>query len=214
MTDEHMDAQARLYGSYGRYCGYRDAAWRCLYDYHIDRLPVDVLRIASDAGIRVMPDSGVGLLRANQTGLACYDGTRWTVVYDGNQTMEASRFTITHELGHIFLGHGLKIDERPKGEWSKQQENEADRFAVRLLCPACMLWALDLHTAEEIASVCRVPMAVAQKRAARMTTLYKRGRFLHSALERDVFRRFEGYLAEEREKYGLPVLCFDPEDKA
>jgi Zn-dependent peptidase ImmA (M78 family) len=200
--------------AYGRYCGYRDAAWRCLYDYQIDRLPVDVLRIASDAGIRVMPDSGVGLLRTHQTGMACYDGARWTIVYDGMQTMEACRFTIAHELGHIFLGHGLKMgeaDEAPREEIGKQHEREADHFAVRLLCPACMLWALDLHTAEEIAAVCRVPLEVAKKRAARMTTLYKRGQFLHSSLERDVFRRFEGYLAGERERNGLPALCFDIE---
>ena len=212
MTD--IVSESTDYRAYGKYCGYRDAAWRCLADHQIDRLPVDVKRIAALSGIRVLSDREVHLLRPNETGATFYDGVRWSIVYDSDQTVEACRLTVAHELGHIFLGHGLQtgdparadmtVEERLKHpEINKNHEREADRFAIRLLCPACVLWALDLHTAEEIATACRIPMAVAKKRAARMATLYKRNCFLHSELEREVFRRFEPYIREERSARGL-----------
>ena len=209
MTDE----QNTGYHAYGRYCGYRDAAWRCLYDYEIDHLPVDVRRIASESGLRVVMDAELHMLRSGERGMAFFDGVRWSIVIDGNQTVEGMRYTIAHEMGHIFLGHGLETesmalaapDRLMRPELTALHEREADNFAIRLLCPACVLWALDLHTAQEIATACRVPMAEAKKRAARMTTLYKRNCFLSGELERKVFSRFEGCIREEQRKYGLPV---------
>ena len=70
-------------------------------------------------------------------------------------------------------------------------------FAIRLLCPACVLWKLDLHTPEEIAQYCRVPLDTAKERSARMKTLYGRNKFLTSDIEREVFSRFEDYLSSE-----------------
>ena len=207
MTDE----QKTGYAAYGRYCGYRDAAWRCLRDYDVDRLPVDVRRIAADSGFRVVTDAELHVLRPGERGVAYFDGVRWSIVTDGRQTVESMRYTVAHEMGHIFLGHGMETGEMAlaapdrlmRPQLTAVHEQEADRFAIRLLCPACMLWALDLHTAQEIAATCRVPLEIAKKRASRMTTLYKRNCFLKSELEREVFGRFEGYIREERTRYGL-----------
>lgn len=210
MTGEPLNT----YFAYGCYCGYRDAAWRCLDEYGVDRLPVDVRKIAAEAGIRVISDAELHVLRPKEKGAAYYDGVRWSIVLSTDQTVEAARYTVAHELGHIFLGHGLKVDIAGQGGLTRTEmtppcEKEADSFAVRLLCPACMLWALELHTAEEIASACRVPLTVAKKRATRMATLYKRNCFLQSELERKVFARFENYIREERVRNNLsPELNF------
>lgn len=44
-------------------------------------------------------------------------------------------------------------ENQTKKEYDKKIE-EADMFAARLLCPSCVLWGLNLHTADEIARTC------------------------------------------------------------
>lgn len=182
---------------YGVYQNVRDSAWLCLRDYKINKLPVDVLSIARIANVRVIKNSAVNELKPSESGFSCFDGKQWYIVYDDKNSVERNRFTIAHELGHIFLGHKLK-----KGYVSRTKvfvkkpaiEKEADMFAARILCPSCVLWALNLNTAEEIARVCRVSYTSAQIRAERMTILYERQKFLTSPLEREVYKNFEEYI--------------------
>lgn len=186
---------------YGRYKNLREGAWICLRDYKIDRLPVDVLKIAKGAGIKVIKNSDVRELLPSESGLSYYDGKQWYIVYDNENSVVRSRFTVAHELGHIFLGHEIR-----KGYLARKSdvgdkpaiEREADMFAGRVLCPSCVLWGLNLHTAEEISKACRVSLASAQIRAARMEILYKRNKFLISPLEREVYKNFENYIKNNR----------------
>lgn len=67
-------------------------------------------------------------------------------------------------------------------------------FASRLLAPACVLWGLNFHTAEEIAKVCNISITAAQIRAERMDMLYKRNKFLISPLERKVYEQLKGFI--------------------
>ena len=73
-------------------------------------------------------------------------------------------------------------------------EQAANRFAADLLAPACVLWGLDLHQAEDIARVCKISIQAAQFRAERMEILYQRNKFLLHPLERAVYRQFEPYI--------------------
>lgn len=66
-------------------------------------------------------------------------------------------------------------------------EYQAERFAIDILAPACVLWILGLHIANDISEVCNISMTVAQRRAERMSVLYQRNKFLTSPLERQVF---------------------------
>ena len=185
---------------YGIYKGIREAAWICLRDAEIDRLPVDVLKIARTAGIRVVRNSLAHILKRDELAKSFYDGRNWLIVYDDSRSTVESRLTVAHELGHILLGHDMKhtlyayakeFDKKPKSE------QQADMFALRLLCPACVLWKLDLHTPEEIARYCRVPLGTAEERSARMNILYERNKFLTSDIEKDVYSRFESYISAE-----------------
>ena len=185
---------------YGIYKGIRESAWICLRDAGIDRLPVDVLKIARIAGIRVVRNSLANILKPDELAKSFYDGKNWLIVYDDSRSTVESRLMVAHELGHILLGHDLKhvlyadakeFDKKPKSE------QQADMFAIRLLCPACVLWKLDIHTPEEIAQYCRVPLDTAKERSARMKTLYGRNKFLTSDIEREVFSQFEDYLSSE-----------------
>ena len=186
---------------YGIYKGLRDCAWRCLNDNKVSSLPVDVLGIAKSCGIRVIRNSQANALALEENGRSFFDGSEWFIIYNDLNPIEISRLTIAHELGHIFLGHELahakyagiqQFSPKPKSE------QQADMFAARLLCPACVLWALNLHTAEDVAACCKVPLEIAQIRTERMTELYKRNKFLTSPLEKEVYNNFVDYIRQAR----------------
>ena len=182
---------------YAIYRSVRNNSWQCLLDFELTRLPIDLLQITRRAGIRVIRNSLVHDLLPGENGKAYFDGERWTILYDDQNPTELSRFTIAHELGHIFLGHELRhtkyagvqeIVEKPVSE------KHANAFATRLLCPACVLWGLELHTADEIASACRVDPEIAAARAKRMKELYKRNQFLKDPIEESVYEHFREYI--------------------
>lgn len=182
---------------YAVYKGVRDSAWRCLLDFHLDTLPIDVLKITRAAGIRVIKNSMVDDLLPGEHGKAYYDGTKWIIIYNDLEPTVVSRFTVAHELGHIFLGHELqhiKYAEASEFRRKPKSEQQADLFAMRLLCPACVLWGLDLHTTDEISEVCRVPHNTAKARAERMQILYERKKFLTNPLEQEVYESFEEFI--------------------
>lgn len=185
---------------YGKYQNLRDAAWRCLLEYEIDQLPVDVLKITKSSGIHVIKDSSVKKLKSQESGISLFDGETWYIIYNNREMVQRCRFTIAHELGHIFLGHPLKLGYHARTIDSDEAESEmqADMFAARLLCPACVLWGLNLHTPNEISRFCNVSYAAAKKRAARMQVLYERNKFLTSPLEREVYKKFCDYIKDNR----------------
>lgn len=73
-------------------------------------------------------------------------------------------------------------------------EYQAERFAIDILAPACVLWGLNLHTTKDISEVCNISMASAQRRAERMETLYRRNMFLSHPLERQAFQQFKKFI--------------------
>lgn len=185
---------------YGIYKNARNAAWQCLIDYNVSELPVKTTQIARAAGIKVVKNSDVHELEPYESGSSTFDGSQWYIVYDDENTKQRSRFTIAHELGHIFLGHELKKGYHTrKFDLTKPDvEQAADIFASRLLAPACVLWALNVHTAAEISALCDISNAAAQVRAERMTKLYSRNKFLKSPLERTVYKNFEEYIQKKK----------------
>lgn len=181
---------------YGIYKNIRDASWQCLIDYSISKLPVDLLSIARAADIKIIKNSDVGELSQSENGISLFESRKWYVIYDDTSSVARSRFTIAHEFGHIFLGHKLQ-----KGHYARtfdtsrpKVEREADSFAAHLLAPACVLWGLNLHTPQEIASACNISLAAAKIRAERMAVLYDRDKFLTSPLEQKVYEGFRKFI--------------------
>lgn len=195
--------------NYESYKKSRNAAWEILLACRVDRLPVDLNAIMQHLDLRVYSYSrGRGLLDAaglaevagRVSGLTFYAGAQPVILYNNAETPQRVRFTIGHELGHIVLGH-----VRP-GEHTRQNrepqpgddpmEQAANRFAADLLAPACVLWGLDLHRAEDIAQVCKISIQAARFRAERMEILYQRNKFLLHPMERAVYQQFEPFLRE------------------
>lgn len=188
--------------NYGKYRNARDASWMCIIDYNIRALPVKLTDIARRANIMVFKYSEVDQSRLSEgeSGATFFEKDTIYIVYRDTEPKERCRFTIAHELGHIFLGHKLIGNNvLQKFDVSKPEiEQEADVFASRLLAPACVLWGLNLHTAEEIAAACNITISAARARAERMKVLYRRGKFLTSPLEKRVYKQFEDYIKSKR----------------
>lgn len=187
--------------AYGKYQQSRNASWQCLIDCGVDRLPVVVSDVARQLSVKLC-EYGENetllrrhhlepLLKAAGFAYANPDG-RLLIFFNENDSRQQLRFTIAHELGHILLGHvGPEV---PRGRFltpsDPRLELAADRFAERLLAPACILWANEAWTAEDIAALCDIPMETARSRARRMQSLRRRNAWLQSPLEQQLYHQF------------------------
>ena len=193
--------------NYENYKKSRNAAWEILLACRVAELPVDLNTIVRHLGVlvyaysrsrKLLEDTGLAEVAGRVSGLTFYIREQPVILYNELETPQRIRFTIGHELGHIVLGH-----VRP-GEYTRQNrepqpgddpmEQAANRFAADLLAPACVLWGLDLHLAEDIAQVCKISIQAARFRAERMEILYQRNKFLLHPLERAVYQQFEPFL--------------------
>lgn len=126
---------------------------------------------------------------------------KWTLVYDDTMPLARVRFTVAHELGHIFLGHELEAGfshYRKIREGKPKEETQADEFAAHLLAPACVLWALNITSTEDIAALCCISKQAAHTRAQRMAVLRGRNMFLTHPLERKLFAAFEPWIEKQK----------------
>ena len=182
--------------NYNDYKESRDLSWRVLINENIRELPVMVGQLCTQMGIQVRyytPED-------NNDGLSTIiNGKAWIFVSD-QASPERQRFTAAHELGHIMLGHvgQYELVNREPSSGDNPIEQAANVFASRLLAPACVLWALNAHTPEEIAKLCQISMQAAAYRAERMKILYDRNRFLYSPLERKVYAQFQNFIEAKR----------------
>lgn len=176
---------------YSDYINARDGSWQCLIDAKIDRLPVKLSKICKTVNARIVKNSSLSensLLDTERGKLLTIDSVHNIIVRD-TDPIEVQRYTIAHELGHIYLGPSIS-------------EHEAERFAIGILAPACVLWALDIHDAETISSLCEISLTSARIRAERMKILYRRNKFLTSGLERKVYDQFSEFIRENKKDDG------------
>lgn len=174
----------------------RDLAWEVLLQERVDRMPVKVGAVCRQMGIRVAyydPTDG------NDGKSTIIDGEPWIFIATG-KPVQRQRFTCAHELGHILLGHvgQYELVNREPSRGDNPIEQAANVFAARLLAPACVLWALNARTPEQIARLCDISHQAATFRAERMELLYQRNKFLTSPLERQVYEQFYDFILDQR----------------
>jgi len=197
--------------SYMRYRTIRTMAWELLIRHEVKTLPVDVAAMAANLAITVRSyDESADminicelkLLRDANHAFSLYTD-KWYILYD--MTHEAPHFAIAHELAHILLKHTptkkkVGVFTAYYSEWNRSEpsmraeEQEANRLAVRLLAPACVLRHLHQRDTETIAALCGLPRREAFERAERMTRLITKDNFLVQNEEALVYEQFEPFL--------------------
>ncbi len=176
----------------------RDLAWKILINEHIKELPIMIAQLCRNMGIQVRLYHPTD----DNDGFSTIIHGRARIFVSKDCSPERQRFTVAHELGHIMLGHVGKyqlINREPSAK-DNPIEQAANVFASRLLAPACVLWALDARSPEQIAQLCQISYQAASFRADRIALLYARGKFLSSPLEREVYGQFGDFI---RKKKGL-----------
>lgn len=149
----------------------RDTAWEVLISCKLMSLPVDLNIVLEYFGAKAYPYQrnwdrlrSIGLESAAKrtSGMSFYRGKAPVILYDSSNVPGRIRFTIAHELGHLALGHLLPgeytVQNREPSQSDNPLEEAANRFAVDLLAPACVLWGMGLHTSEEIEAACGIDM--------------------------------------------------------
>lgn len=168
---------------YSDYKLVRDTAWKCLIDCGISELPVKLSLICRKYNVEIIKNSSLSpnssfRLKPNERATVIIKDR--FIIVDDTESPQAQRYSIAHELGHLLIGN--------------TNEPMAERFAISLLAPACVLWGCNIRTAQEIASVCDISITAAKIREARMTVLYERNKFLTSPLEQNVYENFKEFI--------------------
>ncbi|GAB5082679.1 hypothetical protein Osc1_18540 [Hominimerdicola sp. 21CYCFAH17_S] len=169
--------------NYGIYKEARNASWHCLIECKIDSLPVQLNIICKHFNVKILKNSDVeeAFKLNDERGKVIISNNEAYIIVDDSKPISVQRYTIAHELGHILIGQGAS-------------EYQAERFAIGVLAPACVLWALEAYEPIEIAKICNISMQSASIRAERMKVLLKRNKFLTSNLERQVFEQFKDFI--------------------
>lgn len=188
-----------------RYTKVRDASWQLILDYNITSLPVDVVELASKLDIKLIKNSTLSTskLEPYQYAISLLSNNNWYIIYNDNMPACNTRFTLAHEIGHIILGHKLIQDRYARTTFNSSrpiEEKEADMFAIRLLAPACVLWGLNIKSADEVARICNISYTSATYRYTRLIELKDRNKFLTSPLERQVYNQFKDYILLNKKK--------------
>lgn len=180
---------------YGKYKNARNASWQCILDYNVRELPVRLTNIIEKSdNMKLIKNSQIDLLHHGVSGITILDENTFNIIYNDTEPSPRCRFTIAHELGHIFLGH-LIINKTAYRTFQLSDENEssANVFARDLLAPACVLHELHALQAADIARLCNISLEAATYREARMRELEKRNAWYKHQLERQVYKQFEDF---------------------
>lgn len=107
--------------------------------FNITAPPVDPFALARSMGIDVQASRGVPYSGMVTSGL---DGAQ--IVVNASEVPWRQRFTVAHEIGHIFL-HPLGQAFRDETFSGNEQERQANAFASALLMP---LWMVEPYAAK------------------------------------------------------------------
>lgn len=184
-----------IFLNYESYKTARDKSLFFLIEHNITELPVNLNPILNSMNIIVRKDYKMPY---DERGYSVFEKNAFEIVVP-DCPVKQKRYTIMHEIGHIIMEH---IKDDPNYEY------EAERFAIGVLAPACVLWGLKIHAAEEISELCNISIIAARIRAQRMELLYKREQeflknrgyscFLQSPLERQVYRQFKNFIDKNK----------------
>lgn len=181
-------------------------AWKVLIDNKIEQFPVRPTGIARKNNILVFEYSDY----MHATGRTCAElfdrygkdgftqllNGRYTVFYNHCNSPARCRWTLAHELGHIFLGH--ITEQRPtlsRGVVKDFLDIQADNFTARLLCPEVIAHFCDVQSAEELRDLFDVSVQATQARWRSLSERRSRGSFRLGSEEKILLNQLDSFIA-------------------
>lgn len=99
----------------------------------------------------------IAVLCKSSSGATHYDidANRYLILYNADMNTGRIRWTLAHEIGHIYIGHlevieGAEIAYNEQRGFYDQFESEADYFAWNLLAPLPIMREMGIRSASEI----------------------------------------------------------------
>ncbi|WP_284641217.1 ImmA/IrrE family metallo-endopeptidase [Paenibacillus silviterrae] len=150
-------------------------------------------------------------LRATKAdAVTVWNGKQYLTIYDdtAGYSSERIRWTLAHEIGHIFLNHlfDYELTSINRGGLTQYQyrtlENEADLFAQELLAPSYVLSKLGATLAADIEFICKISRQAAKYRAQELVRFQRNvDDFGHTFYEKN----FAPYFKEVNYCSNIPV---------
>lgn len=164
---------------YTNYKKVRDLALQILTQYRVTTFPVDIPDLAHKLNIQI---HGVTYLPKNIYALSYNDNGATCIDFVSRNNVNADRFTLAHELGHILL------DNFSKDGVNEYQEEQANMFAARLLAPMIIVREYDPRSAAELSDIFGISLESANIRFNRYLEIKKRNKFLINSLEKEYYK--------------------------
>jgi Zn-dependent peptidase ImmA (M78 family) len=108
--------------------------------------PIDVLRLAQNAGLAVYATDFTDEDGEDVSGSIEIEDKNPVIYVNQNHPETRQRFTIAHELGHWFSGHLLDVNDKiidnaqcRRSSFWDAKEQQANQFAAELLMPSILL---------------------------------------------------------------------------
>lgn len=123
----------------------------------------------------------------SEDGYTIYDGSNYTIAYnDTIPIVGRIRFTLMHEIGHIYLNHLIDFDEtillRSTLTEAKYKvlENEANAFARNVMSPVMVVQGLNIKYIREVMKYFEISKSAAKVRLEALKQDYLRltGKFI------------------------------------
>ncbi|WP_226677282.1 ImmA/IrrE family metallo-endopeptidase [Mesobacillus jeotgali] len=116
----------------------------------------------------------------SEDGYTIYDGTNHTIAYNDTVSVHGRiRFTLMHEIGHIYMNHLIDFDEtilrRSNLTETKYKvlENEANSFARNTLAPVMVVKDLKINSVGDLVTHFDISTSAAKTRLKALTLDYK-----------------------------------------
>lgn len=209
--------------SYFSYMRKRDAVWDIILSHKVKSLPVKISEICRADNITVRSykqaeefiiSSGFSKVANNNDGFAVLIDKNPYIFYNEQCSVQRQRFTVAHEYGHCVngdIGNMPTCRNKEPTERDNPIETNANVIASRILAPSCVLWALNIHSAEDIARLCNISSASAEWRMKRLNLLYEREKifirtrghscFLQSPREIAVYNQFLPFILKNQDRF-------------
>ena len=177
-----------------------------LLRYSGGQLPVHPARIAEQAGIPVFRYADYAdaagcsfddiARRFGPDGFTIRTHGEYAIFYYPSGNLPRIRWTLAHELGHIFLGH---LD--PAFPAPEHPDTDADAFAAGILAPLSVLMAAGCTGPEELARLTDLSADAAANRWRDLNRLRRAGR-KGSTQDYELLALFSGWITRVRETRG------------